>query len=125
MYLYQWPFWNKHKSFLNVRKACLFISFRLIRQRKNVDHAEIDSSPESYRNVSKPFDRAKNLNLGYTNSKERKIRDIDSKDLSETPPFSVDNDLDLMRCNYYLRRQTSTYNGIDKKWILVESQHIL
>ena len=110
---------------MNVRKACLCISFRLIRQRKNVDHAEIDSSPESYRNISTPFDSAKHLNLGYKISKGRKIRDIDSKDASETPPLSVNNDLDLIRCNYYLRRQTPTYNGIDKKWILVESQHIL
>ena len=125
MYRYHTHFQNNHKSFLNVRKAYLFISFRLIRQRKNVDHAEIDSSPESYRNVSKPFGRVKHFNLGYTNSKERKFRDIDSKDASKTPPFSVDNDLDLMRCNYYLRRQTPTYKGIDKKWILVESQHIL
>lgn len=101
------------------------ISFRRVRQRKNFDHAEIDSSPESYRNVTKPFPRVKHLNSGNTSSKEGKIRDIDVKDLSITPPFSVDNDQDLMRCNYYLRRQTPTYNGLDKKWILVESQHIL
>ena len=54
------------------------------------------------------------------------FKDINVGDVSHSQnnPSSAD-EIEIVKCNYYLRRRTLTCNSMDRKWILVESEDIL
>ena len=109
------------------QKSNYVILFRRVRQRKNYEHAEIDSSPESYRNVKLPLFKEKPIDENYFKAQEG---NIPMKNISETTklqisPYSVDDEVEILECNYYLRRNTPSSQAKDREWILVERDHIL
>ena len=105
-------------------KYSVFFIFRRLLHRKNYDHADIDSSPESYRNVLLPTSKDKILKENVFGSKEEKDLEQNKYDTktSQKSPSSFD---ERSECNYYLRRLTPNTRCEDKKWISVDREHIL
>ena len=53
------------------------------------------------------------------------IKNIEETTKSQISSYSVVDEVEILECNYYLRRNTPSSQAKDREWILVERDHIL